>query len=203
MRTRLASHAAASAGLAELWDTIDDLGTASPAQVALLRKAPLAVVGALGDHARELWCGERVRVLPPGVAASEPAVTLALRAGDTGLALLRETAITRLTTESSRHVRVDLTASGVELMQAALLFGADEVCGVLAARAGLPLADRAARARGRADVAGLIKRAGRLPVFVSDAGHEAVVDAPDALPPAHHAERLLSVAGDPLERGAR
>ncbi|MEI8255168.1 MAG: hypothetical protein WCJ30_05790 [Deltaproteobacteria bacterium] len=202
MRTKLAYRASEAAGLAALWDTIDDLGTASPAQVALLERAPLAVVGALADHARELWCGERVRILPPSMAAREPASSLALRRGDTGLALLRETAITRLTTDPARHVRLDLATTGMELVQAALLFGADEVCGAIATRAGLPLADRAARALRRADVAGLIKRAGRLPVFVSESGGEAVIDAPDALPPAHRAAQMLAIAGDDLEGGA-
>ncbi len=202
MRTRLAFRASEAAGLAGLWDAIDDLETASPAQVALLEKAPLVVLGALADHARELWCGERVRILPPSVALREPTTTLALCDGDTGLALLRETAIARLTTAATRHVRLDLAATGMELVQAALLFGADEICGSIATRAGLPLVDRAARALRRADVAGLIKRAGRLPVFVSESGGESVIDAPDALPPAHRAAQMLSRAGDELERGA-
>jgi hypothetical protein len=202
MRTKLAFEASRAAGLAELWDVIDELGTASDAQVALLEKAPLAVVGAIADHARELWCGERVRILPPSVAAKEPAATLALRAGDTGLALLREVAIKRLTTLPSTHVRIDWAPTGMELVQAALLFGADEIVGAIATKAGLPLAENAARALRRADVAGLIKRAGRLPVFVSESGREALIDAPDALPPAHRAAQMLSIAGDDAEGSA-
>lgn len=202
MKTRLAFEASQAVGLAGLWDTIDELGTASASDVALLEKAPLAVLGALADHARELWCGERVRILPPSVAMNDHAATLALRAGDTGLALLREVAITRLTTKPSVHVRIDWAPTGMELVQASLLFGADEVVGAIATKAGLPVADRAARALRRADVAGLIKRAGRLPVFVSESGREATVDAPEALPPAHRAATMLAIAGDDGDGGA-
>jgi hypothetical protein len=196
MKTRLTFEASERAGLAHVWDLVDELETVREADVAKLEAAPLAVVGALADHARELWCGERVRILPPAVSAREPAAILALRTGDTGLALLREVAIRRLTTAPTLHVRIDWAATGMELVQAALLFGADEIVGSIATKAGLPLADQAARALRRADVAGLIKRAGRLPVFVSESGRESTIDAPDALPPAHRAAQMLAVAGD-------
>jgi hypothetical protein len=200
MKTRLTFDATERAGLAHVWDLVDELETVSAKDVTKLEAAPLAVVGALADHARELWCGERVRILPPAVSAREPAAILALRVGDTGLALLREVAIRRLTTPATMHVRIDWAATGMELVQAALLFGADEIVGSIATKAGLPLADRAARALRRADVAGLVKRAGRLPVFVSENGRESAIDAPDALPPAHRAAQMLAVAGD--EEGA-
>lgn len=200
--TKLAHEAIGRAGFSALWGLIDDLGCADADDALRLKTAPLLVLGALADHARELWMGERVLVMPPIVAEREPAVTLTLATGDTGLEFVRAVAIARLTTPANAHVRVDWASAGLEMVQAALLFGADQIVGTVVTKAGLPLADQAARALRKADVAGLIKRAGRLPVFVTASGREQAVDAPRELPAAHRAASMLGIAGDETEGGA-
>lgn len=196
MSVGLSRETVEAAGFGPLWEAIDELRAATPDELARLERAPILVLGALADHARELWAGERVRVLPPEAAVREPAPTVALEPGDTGLAFLRRVALTRLATRPPLRVRVDWASAGMELVQAALHFGADEVVGELATKAGLPLLERASRALRKVDVAGLIKRAGRLPVFVSASGREQEIDAPGVLPAAHRAAEMLALAGD-------
>jgi hypothetical protein len=96
----------------------------------------------------------------------------------TGLELLRQVAIARVTGPRGGHVRIDWDRCGLELAQVALGFGADELVGLIATKRGLPIADGALLGIGkkskrelaqvvkRKELAGCVERAGRVAVFV-------------------------------------
>jgi hypothetical protein len=75
-------------------------------------------------------------------------------------------------------VRVDWSRCGLELAQVALGFGANELCGHIANKRGLPIAEgetlgvgkksarEAAHAVKRRELEGFVRRAGRTPRFV-------------------------------------
>jgi 2-iminoacetate synthase ThiH len=96
----------------------------------------------------------------------------------TGLELLREVAIARITGPRGARVRVDWTRSGLELAQVALGFGANELAGFIANKRGLPMAEgeklgvvgkksrlEAAEIVKRKELEGFVRRAGRTPRF--------------------------------------
>jgi len=100
-----------------------------------LRDADLLALGALADAIRREEVGSVVRVhlgvAPEGVIAAK------------GLEVLREVAIARVLGERGARVCVDFGASGLEIAQVALGFGASEMSGPIANRRGLPIADDA------------------------------------------------------------
>ena len=100
-----------------------------------LRDADLLALGALADAIRRDEVGGVVRVhlgaSPEGAIAGK------------GLELLREVAVARILGEKGARVCVDFGASGLEIAQVALGFGASEICGPIANRRGLPIADDA------------------------------------------------------------
>ena len=161
---------------------------------APVREADLLVLGALADRVRHEETGDEVRIYaPPPDAAHGDGVFLFPRPEEkiTGLELLREVAVTRVTGPRGARIRVDWVASGLELAQVALGFGANELAGHLASKSGLPLADGALLGIGkksrlepalsvkRRELEGFVRRAGRTPVFV---GQDAAADPKEGDP---------------------
>lgn len=163
------------------------------ALVPQLEEADLLVLGALADRIRALEVGDDVRVfanVPRHRRSGEPAEgederNLAppaergvIRLGEQGrgLPLLRAVAIARITSPPAARVRVDWGATGLEIAQVALGFGANELEGPLANKRGLPIADDATKklkgqgmvsvqALARKELEGLLGRAGRKAIF--------------------------------------
>jgi 2-iminoacetate synthase ThiH len=145
-----------------------------------LREADLLALGALADRVRCEEVGDEVRIYsPPPEREQAPAIIFPT--GDlelTGLELLREVAIARLTGPRGARVRVDWTRCGLELAQVALGFGANELAGHIASKRGLPIAEGELAGVGkrsrllpahvvkRKELSGFVRRAGRTPVFV-------------------------------------
>jgi hypothetical protein len=130
-----------------------------------LRDADLLAVGALADLVRREEIGDLVRLHIDGTAPND---ALAVR----GLELLREVAVARLLRPRGATVCVDFGATGLEIAQVALAFGADALAGPIADRRGLPIADGALkkvkgkglvalRALKRDELTSLVRRAGR------------------------------------------
>ena len=173
-------------------------GTSIAPHVARLRAADLLVLGALADRVRAEEVGAEVRIYtgepPPGDAR-----VVVLPPDDaplTGLALLREVAIARITGPRAARVRVDWTRCGLELAQVALGFGADELVGFIATKRGLPIADGALSGIGkkskqelvevvkRRELAECVERGGRVPLFIRADG---AIEAPAPMDPLQEA----------------
>jgi hypothetical protein len=177
-------------------------GPLSPALSARVRSADLLALGALADRIRAEDVGGEVRVYAQAVASSEGAVLVLPREGDnlTGLELLREVAVARVTLPRGAHVRVDWTRCGLELAQVALGFGADELVGFIATKRGLPIADgelagvgkksqrESAKLVKERELAGFIERAGRVPRFVRAGGSEDARGSDDTVGTTHREE---------------
>jgi hypothetical protein len=154
-------------------------GAAADSLVDRLRRADLLALGALADRVRADEVGDEVRIYL-GEPDDDERVVVLPRAGSdaTGLELLREVAIARVTGPRSARVRVDWTRCGLELAQVTLGFGADELVGHVANKRGLPLAEGELLGVGkksallpaqvvkRNELAGFVARAGRTPRFV-------------------------------------
>jgi hypothetical protein len=170
-------------------------GNLSTADVAALRAADLLVLGALADRIRDEEVGPEVTVYTADVARGDgagPLVVLPSEDGEDviGLALLREVAVARVAGPPGLRVRVDWVRCGLELAQVAIGFGANELVGRIATKRGLPLEPGQLAGAGKKsqrelaqivkqrELAGFIRRAGRVPVFIGadgrpDASHEA------------------------------
>jgi hypothetical protein len=179
------------------------------AHIARLRAADLLVLGALADRVRIEELGAEVRIYerppsgdesappsgderaPPSGDPRAPGVLIVLpRDGEelTGLELLREVAVARITGPRGAHVRVDWTRCGLELAQVALGFGADELAGFIATKRGLPIADGELAGGGkkskrelaqvvkRKELASYVERGGRVAVFVRADGAVETID---------------------------
>ena len=129
-----------------------------------LRDADLIALGALADVVRRDEVGALVRLH----LDAPPSDAIAAR----GIDLLREVAIARVLGPRAARVCVDFGASGLEIAQVALGFGASELAGPIANRRGLPIADDAQkkvkgkgmvalRALARDELLELVRRAGR------------------------------------------
>jgi hypothetical protein len=189
--TALVDKAIAEAGLARLVAARRE-GRLSPVDVASLRTVDLLALGALADRIRAEEAGpevaihtgdsesERAEAGPPtGLRLPQPGQEL------TGLELLREVAIARVTSEPGAVIGVDWTACGLELAQVALGFGANELHGRIANKRGLPFAEGELAGVGKKsrlepaalakekEIAGFVRLAGREPVFVRPAGDAA------------------------------
>jgi 2-iminoacetate synthase ThiH len=180
----LVDRAIESAGLSDLLDVSRE-GRLSPDIASRLASADLLALGALADRLRQEEVGDEVRVFT-GEGSSDRTTGLVLISAEegavTGLDLLRKVAVSRVTGPRGVNVRVDWTGCGLELAQVTLGFGANELCGRIANKRGLPLApgelsgvgkksrrELADRAK-RAELAGYIRRAGRVPVFIGAEG---------------------------------
>jgi len=142
---------------------------------------------------------------PPsgGEIADGAAVVVLPRDGEelTGLDLLRQVAIARITGPRGAHVRVDWTRCGLELAQVALGFGADELVGFISTKRGLPIADGELAGSGkrtrrelaqvvkRKELASYVERGGRVAVFIRADG--AVDTAPAVVETSDEAEPLM------------
>jgi hypothetical protein len=138
---------------------------------AKLRGADLLALGALADAVRAEEVGAVVMV---HVEQPPPATTIVPR--ERGQDLLRAVAIARVLGPRGARVGVDFGEAGLEIGQVALGFGASDLAGPIANRRGLPIAEDAQkkvkgkgmvsiRALQREELATLIRRAGREPVF--------------------------------------
>jgi 2-iminoacetate synthase ThiH len=156
----------------------------SSAEVGRLRAADLLALGALADRVRAEDVGAEVTIHTAEPApAVAPLVVLPVEGGAlTGLELLREVAVARISGPRGLHVRVDWAVCGLELSQVALGFGADELVGRIVNKRGLPLGEGELLGVGkksrleladvvkRKELAEMVRRAGRIPVFVDDGG---------------------------------
>lgn len=133
--------------LTELWRThgildiaearlAGDIGFAQSARARLVF-ADLMALGALADAVRQREVGEVVRVRPQ-LRAYAPSARK-------GLDLLREIAVSRITSPTGAAVTVDWSSAGLELAVVALGFGANELAGMLSNKRGLVIADDAAK----------------------------------------------------------
>jgi hypothetical protein len=140
--------------------------------------ADLLALGALADRVRAEEVGDVVLIDTHGGEGREAIVFPAEGSELTGLELLREIAVARVTGPRGARIRVDWTRCGLELAQIALGFGASELAGRIADKRGLPLADgarlgvvgkksrlEAADLVKRRELEGFVRRAGRTPRF--------------------------------------
>src|SRR5580692_541398 len=180
----LVDRAIESAGLSDLLDVSRE-GRLSPDIASRLASADLLALGALADRLRQEEVGDEVRVFT-GEGSSDRTTGLVLISAEegavTGLDLLRKVAVSRVNGPRGVNVRVDWTGCGLELAQVTLGFGANELCGRIANKRGLPLAPGELSGVGkkslreladqvkRAELAGYIRRAGRVPVFIGAEG---------------------------------
>lgn len=180
----LVDRAIESEGLSDLLRAPRD-GRLTPDLALRLASADLLALGALADRIRQEEVGDEVRVFTGEGSSDRMAVAVLISAGEgevTGLDLLRKVAVSRVTGPRGVNVRVDWTGCGLELAQVTLGFGANELCGRIANKRGLPLApgelsgvgkksrrELADQAK-RAELAGYIRRAGRVPVFIGAHG---------------------------------
>jgi len=154
-------------------------GPIDAGDVERLHRADLLALGALADRVRAAEVGEEVRIYTRPPADDVGAVVLPGTERElTGLELLREVAIARITGPRGARVRVDWTRAGLELAQVALGFGANELSGLIANKRGLPMAEgeklgvlgkksrlEAAELVKRKELEGFVRRAGRTPRF--------------------------------------
>jgi len=138
----LVDRAIESAGLSDLLDVSRE-GRLSPDIASRLASADLLALGALADRLRQEEVGDEVRVFT-GEGSSDRTTGLVLISAEegavTGLDLLRKVAVSRVNGPRGVNVRVDWTGCGLELAQVTLGFGANELCGRIANKRGLPLA---------------------------------------------------------------
>ncbi len=133
-----------------------------------LESADLLALGALADLVRREEVGPVVRV---HLGAAPPEAISAR-----GLDVLRAVAIARVLGPRGARVCVDFGASGLEIAQVALGFGANELAGPIANRRGLPIAEDAQkkvkgkgmvalRALQQEEILTIVRRAKREPVL--------------------------------------
>jgi hypothetical protein len=133
----------------------------------------------------------------------DAAIVLPRGAGEvTGLELLRQVAIARVTGPRGGHVRIDWDRCGLELAQVALGFGGDELVGHIATKRGLPIADgevlgigkkskrELAQVVKRKELAACVERAGRVAVFVRADGAVETTEGVVEATPVEEAEPL-------------
>lgn len=159
-------------------------GGVDAAAVDRLRAADLLALGALADRVRSEEVGDEVAIYTSAVDDDGAAVIVVPEEGRelTGLDLLREVAVARVTGPRGVRVRVDWMRCGLELAQVALGFGANELAGQIANKRGLPIAAgeklgvagkksrlEAAQTVKRRELEGFVRRAGRTPRFHEEA----------------------------------
>lgn len=220
--SKLVERAIDAAGLGPVLAARRDGGSIE-GHVDRLRGADLLALGALADRVRAEDVGGDVRIYteaPPRGDAGGPAVVVLPREGQelTGLDLLREVAIARITASRGVHVRIDWTRCGLELAQVALGFGADELLGFIATKRGLPIADdelvgvgkkskrELAQVVKRKELASYVVRGGRVPVFIrADGSVDAAEGGSPTLDEGHGAESTVDASGrqtDPRADGS-
>jgi 2-iminoacetate synthase ThiH len=158
-------------------------GRVDPAAADRLRTADLLALGALADRVRAEEVGDEVAIYTHAPADDAQVILVPLEGREmTGLELLREVAVARVTGPRGVRVRVDWMRCGLELAQIALGFGANELAGQIANKRGLPVAEgemlgvvgkksrlEAADTVKRRELEGFVRRAGRTPRFDQEA----------------------------------
>jgi hypothetical protein len=133
-----------------------------------LRECDLLALGALADIVRRDEVGHVVRL------HLDAMVPDALRGH--GLELLRDVAVARVLGPRACGVCVDFGASGLEIAQVALGFGASELSGPISNRRGLPIADAdTKKVKGKGMVALKALKQDELAALIRRAGREAVL----------------------------
>jgi hypothetical protein len=187
--TRLVDRAIDAAGLSSVV-AARLAGTIDQADAERMRGVDLLALGALADRVRREEVGDQVRIYAPA-PEHDATGAVVLPLGDrelTGLELLREIAVARLTGPRGAPVRVDWTRCGLELAQVALGFGANELAGDLVTKRGSLIAEgeltgvgkksrlQLAQVMKKRELAGFVRRAGRTPVFVRNDGSVEAID---------------------------
>lgn len=157
---------------------------------ARLDATDLILLGALAERVRQEEVGDRVYLsfanAQARADASDASVLVhppALDSHQRGLATLRTVAMARLTGPKGSKIAVDWSETGIELAQVALSFGANALRGPVQTKRGLLIADdltKKVKGEGMVAVAKLkerelaemIRRAGREPVFQGASAHE-------------------------------
>lgn len=181
----LVDGAIGRAGLAPVLEARRE-GALGQEQVEQLRRADLLVLGALADRVRAEEVGDEVRIFTSDPSGDEDGAEVCVVPAEgrelTGLDLLREVAMARLTGPRGVRVRVDWSRCGLEIAQVALGFGANELVGHIANKRGLPLAEGEVLGVGkrsrmalaalvkRRELEGFVRRAGRTPAFAPEVG---------------------------------
>lgn len=179
----LVRRALERAGLVAIAERVLAGASLDAAELELLRHADVLAVAALADLVRERTQGELVKLLDLGVSPESALGDVAwarpllgASEGPTGLDVLREIALVRLSAPADRAVAVSFDLLGEGLAQAALTFGASVLVGTMTRRATLPLADDAGARVKKADLLGRVQRAGRQARWLD-------APPPDAPPP--------------------
>ena len=181
--TRFVEQAIARAGLSAVLPSRQrgDVD-AVRALVASLGEIDLLALGAVADAVRSAEVGDVVRVHP-----SEARDVLWMHArearggGPNELALLRAVATARVTGPVGARIGVDWGHHGLELAQVALGFGATDLTGPITRKSGLLISeDELKKVKGKgmvqatalkqAEIAALVRNAGRACDFVADEG---------------------------------
>jgi hypothetical protein len=158
-------------------------GRIDPAAADHLRSADLLALGALADCVRAEEVGDEVAIYTRPAAVDAQVVVVPCEGRElTGLELLREVAVARVSGPRGVRVRVDWTRCGLELAQIALGFGANELAGQIANKRGLPMAEdeklgvvgkksrlEPAETVKRRELEGFVRRSGRTPRFDEEA----------------------------------
>jgi hypothetical protein len=138
------------------------------------KDADLLVLGAIADLLRAEEVGDEV-----AIHKTDGRGVLWIDIARSELDVLRAVAIARIAGPMRARVGVDWSRSGLELAQVALGFGASDLRGAITRKSGLPiLEDESRKVKGqgsvslssikKAEIAALVKHAGRLPVFVEE-----------------------------------
>jgi hypothetical protein len=193
--TALAGRAVEEAGLSAVLAERRSARGVDPVRLAQLRAADLLALGALADLVRVEEVGDEVRLyVPPPAHDETDVVTLPADGRElTGLELLREVAVARVTGPRSARVRVDWTRCGLELAQVALGFGANELSGRLSTKVGALIAEgdltgvgkksrlQLATVAKKRELAAFVRRAARAPVFVLADGTRETIEEPPSM----------------------
>lgn len=140
-----------------------------------LAAAPLLAVGGLADAVRVRAAGDAVGFHDAAQAGVVWVETSARADAGAGLDLLRRVATLRVQLPDAVRIGVNYNELGIELAQVALGFGASELCGRLATKRGLPIAEGATkRVKGRGQVSALELQRDELATLVGCAGRRAV-----------------------------
>lgn len=142
------------------------------------KDADLLALGAVADLVRAEEIGDEV-VIHAGHKGGEGRGVLWIEIAASDLDVLRAVAIARIASARGARIGVEWSRHGIELAQVALGFGASDWRGAVQRKSGLPiLEDESKKVKGRgnvslasirkAEIAALVKHAGRLPVFADD-----------------------------------
>ena len=140
------------------------------------KDADLLVLGAVADLVRSEEVGDEVTIHKGG----EGKGALWIEVSTSELDVLRAVAIARVASARAARIGVDWSRYGLELAQVALGFGGSDLRGVITRKSGLPiLDDESKKVKGqgnvslasikKAEIAALVKHAGRIAVFVDEA----------------------------------